>query len=292
MSGSKLDRLREGSPLVLDGTMGTALCSLAAPGAAPVPVDRLNLEDPAAVMAVHGAHVEARAEVLRTNTFSGAERALREHRVEASASALARAGAELALEAARAAEPAPLVLGTVGPGEGPPDADPARVGGLLDGGADAILLETVPGPAAARAMLGAVRAVAPEAPLLLSLTPALEPEPGGARSMTEVAAVAEEFGVALLALNCGHGPRSLERSLSILRDRWSGALGAWPNAGLPKQVGGEWRWPVGPDELAEWCAAAVQRHDLRLVGGCCGSTAAHVRAVARAVGQSGGAGPA
>ena len=73
----------------------------------------------------------------------------------------------------------------------------------------------------------------------------------------------------------------LDGPLDALRQAWNGSLGAWPNAGVPERLGGIPRWPIDPETLARWAAGAVARLDLRLVGGCCGTTVDHVAAIAR-----------
>lgn len=286
-----LERLTPGAsgpPLVLDGAQGTALLDARPSALPPLPVDLLNLEDPDRVIGLHRAHLAAGAQVLRTNTFNACERALGGRGVGAGSSAVAEAGARAARVAAREAGVDPLILGVVGPGEGADGEDRGRLEGLLRGGVHGVLVETLGRPDQARGILGAVRDVDARVPLLVSFTPPKGGPRGGLPALDGVVDAAEDFEVTLLGLNCGHGPEDLERTLAPLRARWGGALGAWPNAGLPVREGRAWRWPVGPDELGRWCAEAARRHGLRLVGGCCGTSGGHVAAVARALDQSGG----
>ena len=85
--------------------------------------------------------------------------------------------------------------------------------------------------------------------------------------------------VEIAGLNCATGPQEMAEHLSWLSQNWPGPISVLPNAGLPELVGGETRYPLSADELAEWLARFVEEDGVALVGGCCGTTAEHVAAL-------------
>ncbi len=288
-------RLAGAAPLLLDGGTGTGLSARLTELRPGGNLTRLNLDNPKAVVGLHEDHLRAGANVLRTNSFCASSQELGADDAPYTAEQVSRAAAELARAAARRLDAAALCLGVIGPGAGmsegvqPAGTDPGRIRGLLAGGVDGILAETLPGVRAARLIASAVREVTPSTPLLLSfsLTPEGRLPEGG--SIEELARVAGELEADLVGLNCAFGPEPMDPPLTALRAAWRGPLGAWPNAGLPTLVNREWEWPVSPDAMASWCARAVRAHALQIVGGCCGTTAGHVAAIAHALRSSGGA---
>lgn len=275
MRPSLIDTLRE-RRLLCDGGLGTELARLA-PGA--LPYERLNLESPAVVAGVHAAYLAAGCDVVTTNSFCGDPGSLSAWGLEGRAEELARAAAELARAAADAGARAPrFVLGSIGPGaRGAGAADTELEGvvrvaaALLEGGADALAVETVRDPQRTRAVLRALGGLGAE--LVVSFTP-LDDDP-----LAPLAGELEALGVGLVAFNCVEGPGGLERALAGRPGGWNGPLGGWPNAGRPEHGARGDVWPVGPAEFARAMAALTGEHDLRLVGGCCGTTPAHLAAL-------------
>jgi len=283
-----------GRPRVLDGAAGTGLVAALGERASASGVERFNLDDPGAVRALHVDHLRAGAQVLRTNTFCSSTGELLRRGVDHPAEEVARAGAELVRAAAREVGSDPLCLGVLGPGSGTGEgsgeagADPHRIRGLLDGGVDGLLMETLPGVQAARRIVEAIRGLSSSIPILAAFTLSeggLLPEGGGVR---EVARFASEFEVALVGLHCSLGPAPMERPLAALRGAWDGPLGAWPNAGMPTGNDAGWTWPVSPASMATWCRSAAESQHLQLVGGCCGTSTEHVAAIAAAIAHSEG----
>ncbi len=297
MSRAKLLRrqISGGGPLVLDGATGTGLGAVQPEERPGGGLERLNLDEPDVVIAINRESLRAGAQVLRTNSFCASELELRRFGLPHQAEELSRRAAELARAAAISCDLDPLCLGVIGPGTasagdaGEGGADPGRIRGLLAGGVDGILAETLPSLEAARRIVRAVRRASQEIPILASFSLTAEGDLPGGGGVDDLARLAEELDVDLLALNCAFGPAPMEAPLAALRAAWRGPLGAWPNAGLPEAFGGRPVWPVKPDPLAAWCRRAAESHDLRLVGGCCGTSAAHVAAIGRALDQSGGA---
>ncbi|QDU69390.1 homocysteine S-methyltransferase family protein [Engelhardtia mirabilis] len=288
--------LAAGPPLLLDGAMGSQLLASGFDLARDYlevedGVEVLNLTRPEQVRAVHESWFDAGCDLATTNTFMALPSVLTEcgqgarlNEIVAAAVREARAAAE-----AWSDEDRPRwVLGGAGPGTDLPtksgrsraavEADyDALLRRLTSGRVDGLLIETCADPIQIAAAVAAARRIGDE-PLLLSLLP-------GAAPLAEAVAAARDHGVDLLALNCGDGPGGMEAGLAQLRELWDGPLGCWPNAGAtgPEEPAGI--GPIGPEDFAAGVAELARRFDLRLVGGCCGTSPAHLRALARRLGR-------
>ena len=288
-------RLAGTRPLVLDGATGTGLIARR-PGERPGGgLERLNLDEPDSVIGLHVESLRAGAQILRTNTFCASELELQQRGLPHHAEDLSRRAVALARAAADRCDVEAPCLGVIGPGttsghdEGEAGADRGRIRGLLAGGVNGILAETLPSIHVARRVVQAVRSASREVPILISFSLTADGELPGGGDASDITRLAGELEVDLLGLNCAFGPASMDRPLAAVRAAWKGPLGAWPNAGLPEAFGGRPVWPIGPDALAAWCQRAAESQDLRVVGGCCGTSAAHVAAIVHALDQSGGA---
>ena len=280
--------------LILDGATGTGLMALRPDVDPGQGLERLCVEDPDSITALHTASLRAGCDLVRTNTFCGSAPELEHVGLAGRARELARLGAELARDAVnaeRSSDDPAFLLGVIGPGaarfSGPGSphliaAERDRAFGLVDGGIDAFLIETVGSLEHLRVAVTAARESASILPVFASFSIASYQCLASGSSMAAVAHAATELGLDLIGLNCSRGPASLDEPLRALRRAWPGPLGAWPNAGLPIEVNGELTWPIGPDELARWLAATVREVDLRIAGGCCGTTAQHVEAIVSA----------
>jgi 5-methyltetrahydrofolate--homocysteine methyltransferase len=287
-----LELAAESRPVVADGAMGTQLQERGLePGE---PGERWNLERPQEIERVHRSYAAAGARILTTNTF-GATRARLELQGLADATAdVNRAAAAIARRVADAS--GGLVAGDVGPsGEllaplGTLSEDDAvelfreQIEALCEGGVDLLLVETMSDLTEAGCALRAARVVDPA----LDVAVTLSFDTNG-RTMMGVAperAVAAMGGAGALAVgaNCGRSLDELEATMAAMREaRPEGLLlVAQPNAGLPQLHGDAFRYDVGPEQLA---AHALRLRDLGVdvIGACCGSTPAHIEAVARAV---------
>lgn len=275
--------------VVLDGATGTNLQLRGLPRGALS--DLWVLENPSEVLRLHREFIEAGSDIILTNSFGGSRVRLSRSGLGERASELNRSAASLARQAA--GETA-LVAGSIGPsGEllkplGPLDEEDAynaffeQATALIEGGVDLIVVETQFDLGEARTALRAVRAASPDIPLICSFS-----FDRGTRTMmgvrpTALAAEFSGFNLSALGINCG---RSLEDNFKVLQDlRSTTDLPIWfkPNAGLPRtdEMGNSF-YDVQPEEMGAqvpaWVAAGA-----RLVGGCCGTSPAHVRAIADA----------
>ena len=284
-----LDRLGRGT-VVFDGAMGTMLYGRG------VFVNRcfdeLNLSSPNLVRQVHAEYLEAGAEVIETNTFGAHRFKLGPHGLEAQVGKINREGARIAREAAGTTG---LVAGAMGP-IGKPlepiggipvgDAQAAyreQAEGLLEGGVDLFLLETMPSLDQAKAAFHAVRSLTSEVPVAVSLTFNEEGHTLYGDSPEDAVRQLETLGVPLIGANCSQGPQAmletLQRMAAVVR---TAKLSAMPNAGSPAYVDGRYVYLCTPEYMATWARRFLEA-GASVVGGCCGTTPAHIRDLVRSV---------
>ncbi|MEQ4303505.1 methionine synthase [Plantactinospora sp. B6F1] len=297
-----------GRVLVADGAMGTML------QAAELSLDDfeghegcneiLNVSRPDVVRSVHEAYLAAGADCVETNTFGTNLSALREYGIAHRIAELAEAGARLARQAADAAatpDRPRYVLGAMGPGTKLPtlghlgypelrDAYQRNAAGLIAGGADGLIVETCQDLLQVRAaVVGARRALAEtgrDLPVICHVTV----ETTGTMLLgSEIGAALtalEPLGIDLIGLNCATGPAEMTEHLRYLSRHSRIPLSVMPNAGLPELTADGARYPLTPDELADALAGFVHDYGLTLVGGCCGTTPEHIRAVLDRLGET------
>ena len=279
-------------PVLLDGAMGTLLQDrgLADGGAG----ELWNVERPEVVRGCHEEYARAGARVLTTNTFGGTRPRLQMHGLEDRVHELNRAGAALAR--AVADEHDALVAGDLGPtGElleplGTLTEEDAvqlfeeQLRGLVEGGIDLVLVETMSDLAEVGAAVAAARRVAPELPVVATLSFDTNLRTMmGVRPADAVTALAAE-GVDAVGANCGRGPEEMAAIAAQLAEaRPEGLLlVAQSNAGLPQVVGDHFEYDASPDVMAAH-AEELRSLGVDLIGGCCGSTPAHLAAMREAL---------
>ena len=287
-----LERLRQG-PLVADGAMGTMLHQAGTP--IDTCFDALNLNDPARVAAVHRAFIDAGAELIETNTFSANRFKLANHGQAGHLAAINRAGVELAHRVVEAAFKPVYVAGSVGPlgvrlapfGRIQPeqafDAFREQIAALNETGADVIILETFTDLNEIIEGIKAVRAVNPNLPVIASVTFTRDDRTVFGDAPREVANALVEAGADVIGVNCSGGPSQLARIAQIVRAVEPDALlSIMPNAGFPETVSGRVMYPATPEYFAEY-AAALRDMGVTVIGGCCGTTPDHIRAMRHAL---------
>jgi len=287
--------------LVADGAMGTML------QAADPTLDDfqghegcneiLSVTRPDVVRSVHEAYLAVGVDCVETNTFGANLSNLGEYGIEDRIRELARASATLAREAADAwstPEQPRFVLGSVGPGTKLPslghapyavlrDAYAEQVLGLVEGGADAVLIETAQDLLQAKAaVIGARRAMSAtgeDLPILVQVTV----ETTGTMLLgTEIGAALtalEALGIDGIGLNCATGPTEMSEHLRHLARHSRVMVTCMPNAGLPELTRDGARYPLTPQQLADAHDGFTSEFGLGLVGGCCGTTPEHLAAV-------------
>jgi homocysteine S-methyltransferase len=253
--------------------------------------DELNVSQPEMVGTIHEEYAKAGAEVLETNTFGANHYRLLRHGFEARVEEINRAGVRLARAAAGSAV---LVAGSVGPlgirieplgkiaREEARAAFRKQIEVLADEGVDLILLETFGYIDELHQAILAAREAAPGLPVVAEVTiddegnalDGTEPEAFGARLT--------EFGVDVLGCNCSIGPAAMLDTIERLRRVTSLPLAAQPNAGMPRSVEGRNIYLCSPEYMASYARKFVAA-GVSLVGGCCGTTPEHIKAMKAAL---------
>ncbi|MFO7549688.1 MAG: methionine synthase [Acidimicrobiia bacterium] len=257
----------------------------------------LNVTRPDVVRALHDSFLEVGCDVVETNTFGAFGVPLGEYGIADRAYELARAGAELAVEVARdhtTRDRPRWVAGSIGPGTKFPSLGQIRYAplrdlyevearGLLDGGVDLLLVETqfdLLGLKAAvngcrAAMRAAGRTVPIQAQVTIELTGRMLP---GTEIGAALASI-EPLGVDVVGINCATGPSEMWEHVRQLSRSSRRPIAVIPNAGLPRVVDGEMAYDLTPTELADHHERFVTELGVSVIGGCCGTTPEHLRAV-------------
>ena len=274
----------DGRVHVLDGAMGTMLYQKGV--FVNVCFDELAVRQPALVAEVHAAYAAAGAELIETNTFGANPLKLRQHGLAGETESLNSAAV---LVARGAVGPGVAVLGAIGPlgvrlepfGElAVVEAEAAfgrQVDGLLAGGVDGFCLETF---SDVEELLAAIRAVRARCDLAIAAEMTI-----GVDGLTVYGTAPESFGPALeaagadiIGINCSIGPQGVLEAIERLAKVVATPLIAQPNAGLPRDVGDRKIYMASPEYFAEYGRRIVEA-GARFVGGCCGTTPEHIKAL-------------
>ena len=289
-------RLFAGKTILCDGAMGTMLyargifinrC-----------FDELNLSQPELVRSIHEEYLQAGAQVVETNTFGAnafrLERFDLRHRVRDINLAGVRLARECVAEIESKQAAVAYVAGAigplglrVGPGQAVTSADAQaafaeQIHALAEGGpglgADLLIAETLPSLAEAEALVSAARSAAPGLPLIVMVTVDAEGICPDGSTPEDVAARLSSLGVDALGCNCSDGPQTVLRVIERMRSATSLPLAAMPNAGIPRAVDGRSIYMASPEYMGSF-ARKVARAGASFIGGCCGTTPAHIRAM-------------
>ena len=293
------DTLKE-RVLIVDGAMGTMLqeqnptledfqghegCN-----------EILNVSSPEMVKKVHRAYLEVGVDGIETNTFGANFGNLAEYGIEGRIFELAYAGAKLAREVAdEFSDSQPRwVFGSIGPGTKLPtlghttyatlrDAYQECARGLIEGGSDALLVETSQDLLQTKAAINGCRAAIDDSGKDLLLIAQVTVETTGTMLLgSEIGAALtalEPLGIDVIGLNCATGPAEMSEHLRQLSQSSSVMLSCMPNAGLPILESGGARYPLTPKELAKSLLTFVDDYGLNIIGGCCGTTPEHLAEV-------------
>jgi methionine synthase / methylenetetrahydrofolate reductase(NADPH) len=291
-------------PLLADGAMGTVL------NARGVFIHRcyeeLNLSDPALILSVHEEYLLAGAEIVETNTFGANRIRLGRHGLAEKTIEINMAGVRLARQAvARLKDKqvaAAWVAGSVGPlgvrlePLGKTGLDEARAafaeqidilatggpGVGPEAGVDLLIIETMPALNEARVALEAARAVAPHLPVVVMVTVDDEINCLDGASPQQAAALLTAWGADAIGVNCSTGPTTVLTAIEAMRPATTLPLAAMPNAGLPRAVEGRNIYLCSPEYMASFARKAIAA-GAQMVGGCCGTTPNHIRAMRAAI---------
>ena len=283
-------------PVLADGAMGTVLyargifinrC-----------YDELNLSDPNLILSIHEEYLQAGAEILETNTFGANSFRLHRHGLASKVAEINIAGVRLARQAVehlrekQAGEA--WVAGSVGPlgvrlePLGKTGLDEARaafaeqIAALAGAGVDMLIIETMPALNEAHEALTAAREMAPDLPVLVMVTVDDDSNCLDGASPAQAAARLTEWGASAIGVNCSTGPATVLTAIEAMRAATTLPIAAMPNAGMPRAVEGRNIYLCSPEYMASFARKAIAA-GAQIVGGCCGTTPNHTRAMRSAM---------
>jgi len=286
-----LEMLQKKRILVSDGAWGTMLQSQGLlPGECP---EAWNISHPDSVRAIATQYINAGSDIVLTNTFGGSRFKLSSFNFQDNVYEFNRAGATLSRQAAGDDV---VVLSSVGPTGKflEPLGDVTeqemidnfydQMRGLVDGGVDGILIETMADTAEAVCAVKAAKTVS-QLPVLVTFT--FERGKMGYRTIMGVTIpqavdALTEAGADMLGTNCGNGIEQVVEIIAEMRRYSDKYLVAHPNAGLPKLIQGKTIFDQSPDEMATYIQRLIDA-GANIIGGCCGTTPAHIAAIAKII---------
>lgn len=272
--------------LVGDGAMGTYLYQLGFPVG--ISYEELNITRPDVVEDVHRRYVKAGAQVIETNTFSANFYKLSKYGLETKVEEINRAGVQIAR---RAAGSEGYVVGAVGSIRGGKRANVStnelnlyfeqQISAMLSEGVDGILLETFFDLKEMRIALSTVRKLS-DLPVICQFAVDGVGRTLDGYTMSEAFDILMQEGADVLGFNCHSGPNGIMSVVNQIGHKSELPLSVYPNAGLADYVDGEYIYGATPEYFGE-CAVSFAKHGARIVGGCCGTTPEHIKAIASAL---------
>ena len=263
----------------------------------------LNVTKPDLVAEIHRKYFAAGVDAVETNTFGANLANLGEYGISERIYELSLAGAKIARQVADefslSTATQKWVLGSIGPGTKLPtlghvtyeelkQAYALNAKGLIDGGADALLIETTQDLLQAKAAVNGARQAISDCERDIVLIAQVTVETTGTMLLgSEIGAALNSLaslGVDLIGMNCATGPSEMSEHLRTLSQQSKIGISCMPNAGLPVLKDGGAFYPLSPDELAESLDNFVSNYGISLIGGCCGTTPEHLAAVAKRIG--------
>jgi len=291
MAAAFLERLHE-RPLLGDGAMGTMLYARGVPLDACF--DVLNVNEPKVVQGIHAEYIQAGADWIETNTFGANRFKLAVHGLASRVREINLRGAKLARDVRETMGRDVFVAGSMGPlgkylaplGSITPEEARAafleQAEGLLEGGVDAFVVETFSDLTEIRLAVEAVRAIT-DLPIITQVAFTQDLVTFLGHTPTEVVRTLRSLPVQVIGANCSVGSSTLYDVLEQMLPEAGGlSLAIQPNAGLPSRIGERLIYISSPAYMADYAARMIAA-GARMVGGCCGTNAEHIRAMREAV---------
>ncbi len=298
MRSAFLERLATGVPVLFDGGMGTQLYAHGVPYNRCF--DELNLLQPDLVQSIHRAYIAAGAEAIETNTFAANRVALAAFGLEQRVRDINFRGVKVAREAREVSGEDVFLAGSVS-SIGQPLAplgtitpEQARgiffeqIEALLEAGVDLLVLETFSSPIELREAVRAARAVSSDLPIIAEVSIDEDGRTLAGATPEAIVALMDELHVDALGVNCGVGPQTALDAILQMRALTRTPLSAMPNAGHPTTQGGRQLYVSTPEYFADY-ARRFAEAGVSIIGGCCGTTPAHIKAMRAALGRDGAA---
>lgn len=297
MNRTEFRQRLDSGPLLLDGAFGTVLHGRGAP--IDQSFDAVNLNDPGLVAEVYRSYVDAGSDVIETNTFGANRFKLAEYGLQHQVTAINEAAVAIARRVIDAAFKPVLVAGSVGPlgarlaplgrvtAAEAQAAFAEQIRALAHAephGVDLIIIETMSDINEVEAAVSAAREVAPELPIIAQMTFTRDDKTLLGYPPDVVAQRLAAQDVDAVGINCSGGPAQVLRLISVMKEIAPDMpLSAAPNAGWPEQTaGGRVMYPATPDYFGDY-ARAFLAAGIAIIGGCCGTTAAHIKAMRAAI---------
>ena len=296
-------KLQDKPLIIFDGACGTNLQLLDIPDAAWQGCEGCNellsTTAPEIIESLHREFFNAGADVVETNTFGATSIVLAEYGLENRVEEINRAAVEAARRAADG-KPGRYIAGSIGPTtklvslghidrESQATAYEEQIRVLLDAGVDCLIIETCQDllqvKNAVITALETMNAANVEVPILVSVTIEQQGTMLVGSDIGAVCATLEPFPILSLGLNCATGPLDMESHIRYLSHNWPHRISCIPNQGLPEVVDGQTVYKLLPDEYAQHMADFIASFGVSVVGGCCGTTPAHIAALKAAVGN-------
>lgn len=283
-----LERLKEDEILVCDGAMGTMLYSKGI--YINCCFDELNLSNPVMVKNVHQEYLQSGVDILETNTFGANRYKLEPHGLDAKLYDINFQGVKIAREVAGDKA---FVAGSIGPlgrtiepigylsEKEARQAFYDQAKAQFEGGVDLFILETFNDINEIQQALLAVKEIC-DLPIMAQMAFTDEGKTAYGVSPAHVARKLEEWGAYVAGINCSTGPEAVWQAIRKMAEVSNIPLSAQPNAGFPQLVQGRLIYLASPEYFAEYAKRFIQS-GVRIVGGCCGTTPAHIRAIKAAV---------
>jgi methionine synthase / methylenetetrahydrofolate reductase(NADPH) len=283
-------------PVLCDGAMGTVLYARG------VFINRcydeLNLSDPALILAIHEEYLQSGAEILETNTFGANRFRLGRHGLASRTAEINEAGVRLARQAAEHLKDKQAgdawIAGSVGPlgvhlePLGKTGLDEARaafveqISAQAGAGVDMLMIETMPALNEAQQALLAAKEAAPGLPIFAMITVDDDGNCLDGSTPEHAASLLTEWGADAIGCNCSTGPATVLTAIEAMRGATTLPLVAMPNAGMPRAVEGRNIYLCSPEYMASFARKAIKA-GVQYVGGCCGTTPNHIRAMKSAI---------
>lgn len=257
----------------------------------------LNLTAPHILETIHDNYAKAGADLISTNTFGSMPWVLDEYNIGHMSYELSKLGASLVkktCEKFSTPEKPRFCLASIGPGTKLPSLGHIKYDemyegykimakGLVDGGTDIFLLETCQDPLQIKAALHALNDVAPNIPIMVSVTIELSGTMLIGTDAMTIAAIMAPFNILSLGFNCGTGPVQVHKHVKTLSQVCKFPISVHSNAGLPQNRGGKTYYPMQPEEFTALQKEFLKINGVSFLGGCCGTTPEHIEALAKAV---------
>ena len=283
-------------PVLADGAMGTVLYARG------VFINRcydeLNLSDPNLILSIHEDYLQAGADIIETNTFGANRFRLTRHGLASKVAEINAAGVRLARQAVDHIQEkqagTAFVAGSIGPlgvrlePLGKTGLDEARaafaeqIQALADAGVDLLIIEMMFVLNETHEALLAAEETAPQLPVLVMVTVDDESNCLDGSSPEQAAALLTEWGAGAIGVNCSTGPSTVLTALEAMRGATDLPLAAMPNAGMPRAIEGRNIYLCSPEYMASFARKAIAA-GAQIVGGCCGTTPNHTRAMRSAM---------